>query len=141
MGACLKVAIHGCMIEVVALSLRLSFSVSSLECSRHQDCLVTTLQIQPGVVRCVFYPDIQNCIHSLRSPTCWLLLHEEATYIYRKSGECQTEPLQPYLGAGDAREGYFLGGLEDSGFATRKGDMAKGCWLGSILLGELRPVG
>nr|XP_034372442.1 thyroglobulin isoform X2 [Arvicanthis niloticus] len=56
------------------------------ECSRHQDCLITTLQIQPGVVRCVFYPDIQSCMHSLRSHTCWLLLHEEAAYIYRKSG-------------------------------------------------------
>ncbi|XP_051015534.1 thyroglobulin isoform X2 [Acomys russatus] len=56
------------------------------ECSRHQACLVTTLKIQLGAVRCVFYPDIQSCIHSLRSQTCWLLLREEATYIYRKSG-------------------------------------------------------
>ncbi|EGW15280.1 Thyroglobulin [Cricetulus griseus] len=56
------------------------------ECSRHQACLVTTLQIQPGGVRCVFYPDTHNCMHSLRSQTCWLLLREEAEYIYRKSG-------------------------------------------------------
>ncbi|XP_076412115.1 thyroglobulin [Peromyscus maniculatus bairdii] len=56
------------------------------ECSHHQACLVTTLQIQPGFVRCVFYPDIKSCIHSLQSQTCWLLLREEAAYIYRKSG-------------------------------------------------------
>ncbi|XP_055482670.1 thyroglobulin isoform X1 [Psammomys obesus] len=56
------------------------------ECSRHQACLVTTLQIQLGAVRCVFYPDIQSCTHSLRSQTCWLLLREEAAYIYRKAG-------------------------------------------------------
>lgn len=129
------------MNEVFAMSLRLSFSVSSPECSRHQDCLVTTLQIQQGVVRCVFYPDIQSCEHSLRSKTCWLLLHEEAAYIYRKSGRLQTEPLQLCLGAGDGWEKYFLGGLEGSGFETLKEDLAKGCWLGSILLDELRAVG
>ncbi|XP_041527872.1 thyroglobulin isoform X1 [Microtus oregoni] len=56
------------------------------ECSRHQACLVTTLQIQPGGVRCVFYPDLQNCIHNLQSQSCWVLLREEAAYIYRKSG-------------------------------------------------------
>ncbi|XP_036063969.1 thyroglobulin isoform X1 [Onychomys torridus] len=65
------------------------------ECSRHQACLVATLQIQPGFVRCVFYPDIQSCIHSLQSQTCWLLLREEAAYIYRKSGI----PLLRYNGA------------------------------------------
>ncbi|XP_040586580.1 thyroglobulin isoform X2 [Mesocricetus auratus] len=56
------------------------------ECSRHQACLVTTLQIQPGGVRCVFYPDTQSCTHSLQSQTCRLLLREEAAHIYRKSG-------------------------------------------------------
>ncbi|CAH7110010.1 Tg [Phodopus roborovskii] len=56
------------------------------ECSRHQACLVTALQIQPEGVRCVFYPDTQSCLHSLKSHTCWLLLREEAAYIYRKSG-------------------------------------------------------
>ncbi|KAB0371896.1 hypothetical protein FD755_016834 [Muntiacus reevesi] len=54
------------------------------ECSRHQDCLVTTLQTQPGAVRCVFYADTQSCTHSLQAQNCRLLLHEEATYIYRK---------------------------------------------------------
>ncbi|KAB0362954.1 hypothetical protein FD754_007110 [Muntiacus muntjak] len=54
------------------------------ECSRHQDCLVTTLQTQPGAVRCVFYADTQSCTHSLQAQNCQLLLHEEATYIYRK---------------------------------------------------------
>ncbi|KAI4565683.1 hypothetical protein MJT46_009058 [Ovis ammon polii x Ovis aries] len=54
------------------------------ECSRHQDCLVTTLQTQPGAVRCMFYADTQSCTHSLQAQNCRLLLHEEATYIYRK---------------------------------------------------------
>lgn len=74
----------------ISISATRNFSMAQdfclQECSRHQDCLVTTLQIQQGVVRCVFYPDIQSCEHSLRSKTCWLLLHEEAAYIYRKSG-------------------------------------------------------
>lgn len=74
----------------ISISATRNFSLAQdfclQECSRHQDCLVTTLQIQQGVVRCVFYPDIQSCEHSLRSKTCWLLLHEEAAYIYRKSG-------------------------------------------------------
>ncbi|XP_039096126.1 thyroglobulin [Hyaena hyaena] len=55
-----------------------------LECSRHQACLVTTLQTQPGAVRCVFYADTQICTHSLQAQNCQLLLREEATHIYRK---------------------------------------------------------
>ncbi|XP_026351166.3 thyroglobulin [Ursus arctos] len=55
-----------------------------LECSRHQACLVTTLQTRPGAVRCVFYADTQICTHSLQAQHCQLLLREEATYIYRK---------------------------------------------------------
>ncbi|XP_046498238.1 thyroglobulin [Equus quagga] len=64
-----------------------------LECSRHKACLVTTLQTQPGAVRCVFYPDTQSCTHSLQAQNCQLLLREEATYIYRK-------PNLPLLGSG-----------------------------------------
>ncbi|XP_028389694.1 thyroglobulin [Phyllostomus discolor] len=55
-----------------------------LECSRHQACLVTTLQSRPGALRCVFYADTQICTHSLQAQHCQLLLREEATYIYRK---------------------------------------------------------
>ncbi|XP_036904476.1 thyroglobulin [Sturnira hondurensis] len=55
-----------------------------LECSRHQACLVTTLQTRPGVLRCMFYPDAQICTHSLQARYCQLLLREEAAYIYRK---------------------------------------------------------
>uniref|UniRef100_A0A667HGH6 Thyroglobulin n=1 Tax=Lynx canadensis TaxID=61383 RepID=A0A667HGH6_LYNCA len=55
-----------------------------LECSRHQACLVTTLQTRPGAVRCVFYADTQICTHSLQAQNCRLLLREEATHIYRK---------------------------------------------------------
>ncbi|XP_078297761.1 thyroglobulin isoform X1 [Panthera onca] len=55
-----------------------------LECSRHQACLVTTLQPRPGAVRCVFYADTQICTHSLQAQNCRLLLREEASHIYRK---------------------------------------------------------
>ncbi|NP_001161890.1 thyroglobulin precursor [Sus scrofa] len=55
-----------------------------LECSRHQACLVTTLQTRPGAVRCMFYADTQSCTHSLQAQNCQLLLREEATHIYRK---------------------------------------------------------
>ncbi|XP_007938731.1 thyroglobulin [Orycteropus afer afer] len=57
-----------------------------LECSHHQACITTTLQIQPGVVRCMFYADTQSCTHSLQGQSCRLLLREEATLIYRKLG-------------------------------------------------------
>ncbi|XP_005398080.1 PREDICTED: thyroglobulin [Chinchilla lanigera] len=56
------------------------------ECFRHQACITTTLQTRPGAVRCVFYPDTQSCTHSLQGHNCRLLLHEEATHIYRKPG-------------------------------------------------------
>ncbi|XP_006830780.1 PREDICTED: thyroglobulin [Chrysochloris asiatica] len=57
-----------------------------LECSRHQSCIVTTLQARPGTVRCLFYADTQSCTHSLQSQSCRLLLREEAAHIYRKLG-------------------------------------------------------
>ncbi|KAM4865279.1 thyroglobulin [Thomomys bottae] len=68
------------------------------ECSRHQACLVTTLQTRPEAVRCVFYADTHSCTHSVQGQHCQLLLREEATYIYRKLGESGPEPLQPALG-------------------------------------------
>ncbi|XP_055968176.1 thyroglobulin [Sorex fumeus] len=64
-----------------------------LKCSRHQACIITTLQMLPGTVRCMFYPDTQSCTLSLQAQNCQLLLHEEATYIYRK-------PHTPLLGFG-----------------------------------------
>ncbi|XP_022409716.1 thyroglobulin isoform X2 [Delphinapterus leucas] len=63
------------------------------ECSHHQACLVTTLQTQPGAVRCMFYADTQSCTHSLQAQNCQLLLREEATHIYQK-------PNVPLLGFG-----------------------------------------
>ncbi|KAM5280719.1 thyroglobulin [Ctenodactylus gundi] len=57
-----------------------------LECSRHQACLVTTLQTRPGAVRCMFYPDTQICTHSLQGQSCRLLLREEVTHVYYKRG-------------------------------------------------------
>ncbi|KAL4842678.1 hypothetical protein H8958_015991 [Nasalis larvatus] len=56
------------------------------ECSQHEDCLITTLQTQPGAVRCMFYADTQSCTYSLQGQNCQLLLREEATHIYRKPG-------------------------------------------------------
>ncbi|XP_032109842.1 thyroglobulin isoform X3 [Sapajus apella] len=56
------------------------------ECSQHEACLTTTLQTQPGAVRCMFYADTQSCTHSLQGQYCRLLLREEATHIYRKPG-------------------------------------------------------
>nr|XP_054102612.1 thyroglobulin isoform X1 [Callithrix jacchus] len=56
------------------------------ECSQHEACLTTTLQTQPGAMRCMFYPDTQSCTHSLQGQYCHLLLREEATHIYRKQG-------------------------------------------------------
>uniref|UniRef100_A0A8C4FDB8 Thyroglobulin n=1 Tax=Catagonus wagneri TaxID=51154 RepID=A0A8C4FDB8_9CETA len=63
------------------------------ECSRHQACLVTTLQTRPGAVRCMFYADTQSCTYSLQAQNCQLLLREKATHIYRK-------PTVPPLGLG-----------------------------------------
>ncbi|XP_032323561.1 thyroglobulin isoform X1 [Camelus ferus] len=64
-----------------------------LECSRHQACLITTLQTRPGAVRCLFYADTQSCTHSLQAQNCQLLLREAASHIYRK-------PNIPLLGFG-----------------------------------------
>ncbi|XP_004697442.1 thyroglobulin [Echinops telfairi] len=57
-----------------------------LECSRHQACIVTTLQSQAGAVRCMFYPDTQSCTHSLQGQDCRLLLREGTTHVFRKLG-------------------------------------------------------
>ncbi|XP_036597527.1 LOW QUALITY PROTEIN: thyroglobulin [Trichosurus vulpecula] len=56
------------------------------ECYRKPACHITTLEVRPASVRCVFYPDTQSCTHSLQGHSCRLLLREEATYIYRKKG-------------------------------------------------------
>ena len=68
--------------EMISQAQSLPF-FSSAECSRHQDCLVTTLQAQ----------------------NCQLLLHEEATYIYRKPSKCQPVSLQTF-----PRAWVWLGG-------------------------------
>lgn len=90
----------------------------------------------------MFYPDIQNCIHNLQSQSCWLLLREEAAYIYRKSGESDwaSEAIHG-LGARDGWEEYSFGEMEGSDFETLKGDLVKGGWLGSILLRAIGKVG
>eukprot|EP00070_Physeter_catodon_P049529 XP_028356423.1 thyroglobulin isoform X10 [Physeter catodon] len=71
------------------------------ECSHHQACLVTTLQTQPGAVRCMFYADTQSCTHSLQAQNCQLLLREEATHIYQK-------PNIPLVGFGTSAPSVTL---------------------------------
>ncbi|XP_077789747.1 thyroglobulin, partial [Podarcis muralis] len=53
-------------------------------CSKDKSCLVTTLEPQPSVMRCIFYPETQTCTLGLEGPHCRLLLKEPATYIYRR---------------------------------------------------------
>ncbi|NXE89600.1 THYG protein, partial [Menura novaehollandiae] len=53
-------------------------------CSKNQSCTVVTLEIQPSAIRCIFYPDTQICTHGLQGHSCWVLLKEPATYIYRR---------------------------------------------------------
>lgn len=56
-------------------------------CSKNQSCTVVTLEVQPSAVRCLFYPDTQICTHGLQGHSCWVLLKEPATYIYRRRGK------------------------------------------------------
>ncbi|XP_069478248.1 thyroglobulin [Ambystoma mexicanum] len=53
-------------------------------CSQNHSCVVTTLEVRPSAIRCVFYPETQTCSHSLEGLHCQLLLKEPAAYIYRR---------------------------------------------------------
>uniref|UniRef100_A0A8D0GVF9 Thyroglobulin n=1 Tax=Sphenodon punctatus TaxID=8508 RepID=A0A8D0GVF9_SPHPU len=53
-------------------------------CAKNLSCIVTTLEIQPSVIRCLFYPDTQSCVHGLQGRYCRLFLKEPATYVYRR---------------------------------------------------------
>uniref|UniRef100_A0A803TPJ8 Thyroglobulin n=1 Tax=Anolis carolinensis TaxID=28377 RepID=A0A803TPJ8_ANOCA len=55
-------------------------------CSKEKLCMVTTLEIQPSAIRCMFYPETQTCTFGLQGHHCQLLLKEPATYIYHKQG-------------------------------------------------------
>ncbi|NXP17210.1 THYG protein, partial [Scytalopus superciliaris] len=76
--------------EVVQVSRDISSDFSTARdfclsaCSKNQSCTVVTLEIQPSAIRCVFYPDTQICTHGLQGHSCWVLLKEPATYIYRR---------------------------------------------------------
>ncbi|NXK87325.1 THYG protein, partial [Formicarius rufipectus] len=76
--------------EVVQVSRDISNDFSTARdfclsvCTQNQSCAVVTLEIQPSAVRCVFYPDTQICTHGLQGHSCWVLLKEPATYIYRR---------------------------------------------------------
>ncbi|PKU39362.1 thyroglobulin [Limosa lapponica baueri] len=76
--------------EVVQVSRDISNDFSTARdfclsaCSKNQSCTVVTLEIQPSVIRCFFYPDTQICKHGLQGHSCWVLLKEPATYIYRR---------------------------------------------------------
>uniref|UniRef100_A0A670JN73 Thyroglobulin n=1 Tax=Podarcis muralis TaxID=64176 RepID=A0A670JN73_PODMU len=64
-------------------------------CSKDKSCLVTTLEPQPSVMRCIFYPETQTCTLGLEGPHCRLLLKEPATYIYRRQGKPVAEGAAP----------------------------------------------
>ncbi|XP_053916773.1 thyroglobulin [Cuculus canorus] len=76
--------------EVVQVSRDISNDFSTARdfclsaCSKNQSCTVITLEIQPSAIRCLFYPDTQICTHGLQGHSCWILLKEPATYIYRR---------------------------------------------------------
>ncbi|XP_068253091.1 thyroglobulin [Nyctibius grandis] len=76
--------------EVVQVSRDISNDFSTARdfclsaCSKNQSCTVVTLEIQPSAIRCLFYPDTQICTHGLQGHSCWVLLKEPATYIYRR---------------------------------------------------------
>uniref|UniRef100_A0A663DLM0 Carboxylesterase type B domain-containing protein n=1 Tax=Aquila chrysaetos chrysaetos TaxID=223781 RepID=A0A663DLM0_AQUCH len=76
--------------EVVQISRDISSDFSTARdfclsaCSKNQSCTVVTLEIQPSVIRCLFYPDTQMCTHGLQGHSCRVLLKEPATYIYRR---------------------------------------------------------
>ncbi|KAM9278738.1 thyroglobulin [Cariama cristata] len=76
--------------EVVQVSRDISNDFSTARefclsaCSKNQSCTVVTLEIQPSAIRCLFYPDTQMCIHGLQRHSCWVLLKEPATYIYKR---------------------------------------------------------
>nr|XP_060628748.1 thyroglobulin [Anolis sagrei ordinatus] len=66
-------------------------------CSKEKLCMVTTLEIQPSAIRCMFYPETQTCSFDLQGHHCRLLLKEPATYIYRRQ-----DGLVPFAEIGDA---------------------------------------
>lgn len=63
------------------------FAFHLTACSKNQSCTVVTLEIQPSAIKCLFYPDTQICTHGLQGRSCWVLLKEPATYIYRRQGK------------------------------------------------------
>uniref|UniRef100_A0A8D0EIS2 Thyroglobulin n=1 Tax=Strix occidentalis caurina TaxID=311401 RepID=A0A8D0EIS2_STROC len=79
--------------EVVHVSRDISNDFSTARdfclsaCSVNQSCTVVTLEMQPSAVRCLFYPDTQICTHGMQGHSCWILLKEPATYIYRRQGK------------------------------------------------------
>ncbi|XP_062836087.1 thyroglobulin [Anolis carolinensis] len=81
-------------------------------CSKEKLCMVTTLEIQPSAIRCMFYPETQTCTFGLQGHHCQLLLKEPATYIYHKQG---IDGLVSIAEIGDApsvylpSQGTFLG--------------------------------
>ncbi|NXW95018.1 THYG protein, partial [Alopecoenas beccarii] len=76
--------------EVVQVSRDISNDLATARdfclsaCSKDQSCTTVTLEIQPSAIRCLFYPDTQMCTHGLQGHSCWVLLKEPATYVYRR---------------------------------------------------------
>ncbi|NP_001316486.1 thyroglobulin [Xenopus tropicalis] len=53
-------------------------------CARAPSCVTATVALQEAAVRCLFYPDNQNCFYGLRNHQCQLLVKEPATFIFRR---------------------------------------------------------
>ncbi|KAM5158174.1 thyroglobulin [Mantella aurantiaca] len=65
-----------------SLSTAQSYCLS--ECARVPTCVTTTINVLPTAIKCVFYPETQNCYYSLKGHRCQLLVRESAVYIFRK---------------------------------------------------------
>ncbi|XP_053101944.1 thyroglobulin [Hemicordylus capensis] len=78
--------------DIMHVSRDVSIDFSAIQdiclsvCSKDKSCLVTTLEVQPSAIRCMFYPETQSCRLDLQGHSCRLLLKETATYIYRRQG-------------------------------------------------------
>ncbi|XP_073488945.1 thyroglobulin [Aquarana catesbeiana] len=54
------------------------------ECARVPTCITTTINVLQAAIKCLFYPETQNCYYSLKGHRCQLLVRESATYTFRK---------------------------------------------------------
>lgn len=87
------------------------FMLHLTACSKNQSCTVVTLEIQPSAIKCIFYPDTQMCSHGLQGHSCWVLIKEPATYIYRRQGKNRLNLWRKALNSGALCTILVNGGL------------------------------